>query len=408
MKERPAYPTREAATRAFAAHVSRGKAEIMDALCAPAGGALVIGAREGARFADAYTGRWYWNCHSNGGVYNLGHRHPAVVSAVKGALDHVDVGNAHLVSDARAHLAARLAETTGGRLPGVVFGVSGGEAIDVAVKAARARTGRQKIVSAIGGYHGHTGFALAAGDASYRAPYGPNLAGFVQVPWNDLAALEREVDDDTAAVLFETIPATLGMTMPAPGFHAAAAEIARRRGALYVLDEVQTGLGRTGTFWAFEEDDVVPDVIVTGKGLSGGVYPITATIMTPEVHAFFDDNPFIHVSTFGGSELGCAAAEAMLDVTLADGFLARVRAVAERFRRGFEGMPFELRQRGAFMGLKLPNPWDGMAALQKLLAGGVWAVTANHDTSVVQFLPPLVLTDDEADAIVDAVRRALS
>src|SRR5262249_2932200 len=128
----PPYATREAAAGAFAAHVSRGKVEIMRALGATVGGELVMGERSGAPFADAFSGRWYWNCHSNVGAHNLGHRHPAVVAALKSALDHLDVGNQHLVSGVRAHLAARLGATTAGRLPGVVFSAAGGEATDVA------------------------------------------------------------------------------------------------------------------------------------------------------------------------------------------------------------------------------------------------------------------------------------
>jgi len=402
------FADRAAAAAAFATHVNRGKVDLFRALFAGQGGELVMGERRGARFADAYSGRWYWNCHCNGGVFNLGHRHPAVVAALREALDHVDIGNHHLVSAARAHLAARLSATTGGRLSGVVFGVAGGEANDLAIKVARARTGRVKIVSAAGGYHGHTGLALAAGDASYRQPFGPPAPGFVQVPWNHLDALEREVDGGCAAVLLETIPATLGMPMPAPGYLAAVSDLCRRRGALLILDEVQTGLGRTGTFWAHEQDDARPDMVTTGKGLSGGLYPITATLMTAELHSFFDAHPFIHISTFGGAELGCVAAEAMLDVTLAPGFLPRVRALGERFRAGLAGLPLTLRQRGLFMGLVMAHEGGGAVAMRKLIDAGVFALWAGHDSRVVQLLPPLILSDDEADAIIAAVRGALS
>jgi 4-aminobutyrate aminotransferase-like enzyme len=143
----PTYSTRGEALAAFAAHVNRGKVSFFEAMFAGAGGPLVLGERAGARFRDAYDDRWYWNCHSNGGVFNLGHRHPAVVGAVREALGSLDVGNHHLVSGLRARLAERLAASTGGRLPGVVFGVSGGEANDLAIKVARAHTRRSRIVS---------------------------------------------------------------------------------------------------------------------------------------------------------------------------------------------------------------------------------------------------------------------
>jgi acetylornithine/succinyldiaminopimelate/putrescine aminotransferase len=373
--------------------VNRGKVATFEAL----GVDLVMGERSGSRFRDAFDGRWLFNCHCNGGVFNLGHRNPTVVDAVRDALDHLDIGNHHLVSGWRATLAERLSGSTGGLLPGVVFGVGGGEANDLAIKLARAHTGRTGIVSAVGGYHGHTGLSMAAGDPEYRDPFGPNAPGFTQVPFNDLAALDVAVGDATAAVLLEPIPATLGMPMPAHGYLQGVERLCRERGALLILDEVQTGLGRTGTRWYFEQEGLQPDLMTTGKGLSGGVYPITATLMTAAVHAFFDDHPFVHISTFGGAELGCVAALAVLDVIETPGFLERVIAVGERFEAAFTGLPFELRRRGLFMGIKLPGEGDGMTAAGALIANGVFAVFANNDTSVLQFLPPLTITDDEVD-----------
>ncbi|HEX9258532.1 MAG TPA: aminotransferase class III-fold pyridoxal phosphate-dependent enzyme [Acidimicrobiales bacterium] len=397
------YPSADATADAFAAHVNAGKVAMFRAL----GLDLVMGERSGPRFRDAFTGQWLYNCHSNGGVFNLGHRHPAVVGAVRDALDRLDIGNHHLVSGWRARLAERLAASTGGLLSGVVFGVGGGEANDLAIKLARAHTGRTGVVSAIGGYHGHTGLSLAAGDPEYRDPFGPNLPGFAQVPFDDLVALDAAVDDTTAAVILEGIPATLGMPIPSPGYLPGVERVCRERGALLIIDEVQTGLGRTGTMWFFQQEGVSPDIVVTGKGLSGGVYPITATLMTGAVHRFFDDHPFVHISTFGGSELGCVAALAVLDVVESPGFLERVRVLGDRFERGFAGAPFALRRRGLFMGLKLASEGDGVVAAGGLIRAGVFAVFANNDTSVVQLLPPLVLDDAEADEIITIVRSVL-
>jgi acetylornithine/succinyldiaminopimelate/putrescine aminotransferase len=395
------YPTAAATTAAFADHVNRGKVAMFEAF----GLDLVMGERSGARFRDAFDDRWYFNCHSNGGVFNLGHRNTAVIAAVGEALDHLDIGNHHLVSGWRARLAERLAATTDGVLPGVVFGVGGGEANDLALKLARAHTGRLGIVSAVGGYHGHTGLSMAAGDAEYRDPFGPNLPGFTQIPFNDLAALDAAVDDTSAAVILEPIPATLGMPLPEPGYLAAVERLCHDRGALLILDEVQTGLGRTGTTWFYAQEGVRPDMVTTGKGLSGGVYPITATLMTTELHRFFDDHPFVHISTFGGAELGCVAALTVLDIIEAPGFAEHVRTVGERFEAGFADLPFELRRRGLFMGLKFPNASGGIEAARDLIGAGVFAVFANNDTSVVQFLPPLTIGDGEVDELIDIVRR---
>jgi acetylornithine/succinyldiaminopimelate/putrescine aminotransferase len=397
------YATRDDAWGAFAAHVSRGKARALEAI----GVDLVIGDREGARFRDAYSGRWFWNCHCNGGVFNLGHRNPRVVGALREALDHLDLGNHHLVSGWRAHLAEQLAASTGGRLPYALFTPSGTEAVDVALRLARAHTGRTKIVSTLGGYHGLAGLPLAASDPRWQEPFGPALPGFEHVPFNDADAIQGAVDDETAAVILESIPATLGFPLPDPGYLRAVGEATRSRGALLILDEVQTGLGRTGTTWYYEQEDVEPDLVITGKGLSGGVYPISAALLSEQLETFFDDQPFAYVSTFGGAELGCVTASAVMDEISEPGFLERVEEAGRRFEKGFESLPFELRRRGLTMGLKFSEEHGGVAAAKRLIDAGVFAVYAEHDHSVTQFKPPLVVTDGEIDEIVAVMHDAL-
>lgn len=396
------YTDGAATESAFEHHVNPGKVAVFRAM----GLELVMGERYGIRFQDAFDGEWYVNCHCNGGVFNLGHRNPQVIDAVRGALDHLDIGNHHLVSGWRARLAERLSATTDDALPGVVFGVGGGEAVDLAIKVARGSTGRGKIVSIHGGYHGHTGLAMAAGDEEYRHPFGPNPVDFVQVPFNDIEAMHATVDGDTAMVLLEPIPATLGMPIPEPGYLAAVRDVCDRHRAVLCFDEVQTGLGRTGTIWYHQQEGVVPDILVTGKGLSGGIYPITATLMTEELQAFFMDHPFVHISTFGGAELGCVAALATLDVIETPGFLERVASLGERFESGLAHLPFEIRRRGLFMGFAFDDPMGGLSATKQMIDAGVFAIFANNDQSVLQFLPPLVISDDETDNLIDTIQRA--
>lgn len=398
------YADRDALFDDFARYLSPGKANLYRA----AGMDLVMGERGGVTFRDAYDGRVYYNCHCNGGVFNLGHRNPRVVSAVRDALGELDIGNHHLASGYRTKLAARLCASAHKGIEGVIFGVSGGEAVDLAIKLVRGVTGRMGVVSASGGYHGHTGLALSAGDPAYRDAFGPVLPGFLQVPFNDVGAMRQAVTHDTAAVILEPIPATLGMPIAEPGYFRAVWEICQERGAKLICDEVQTGLGRTGTIWYFQQLGVEPDVIVTGKGLSGGVYPITATLLTREVHSVLDERPFCHVSTFGGAELGCVAALTTLDIVEEPGFLERVQAVSERFGAALSGLPFELRRKGLMMGIRLGQQGAGMLAVRRLAEEGVFAVWANNDTSVVQLLPPLIVADAEVDEITARVRRALS
>ncbi len=396
------HDPKPAITERFARHVSSGKV----AFYQQAGIDFVLGRRDGIYVWDL-DGQRLINAHCNGGVFNLGHRHPRIVAALRDALDAgLDIGNHHLVSEMRSRLAERLAALSGGDLSRVVFGVSGGEAIDLALKLARGHTRRAKIISAVGGYHGHTGLALAAGDELYRAPFGPAAPGFVQVPFGNLDALAAEMDDDTAAVIFETIPATLGIAIPPEDFYAGVRELCDRRGALMIADEVQTGLGRCGAVWGIDTYAVQPDIVVTGKGLSGGLYPMSATLYREPLNDILHANPFIHVSTFGGSELGCAVSLAVLDLLAEPGFLEHVRAMAEIFRQGFADLQSRhplvagANQRGLMMGLKLASPRLGPALSQLGFRRGLLAIYANHDPSVLQVLPPLIITAEQAQDLL--------
>jgi putrescine aminotransferase len=398
------YPSHEALLDAFATHVHPGKVRTFEAL----GVDVVMGERQGPRFQDARSGRWLWNCHSNGGVFNLGHRNPTVVRALRDALDHLDVGNHHLVSGWRARAAEQLADSTGGTLPGVVFTVSGSEAIDVALKIARGSTGRRRIVSTDGSYHGATGLAVAAGgDAPTRRRYLLDLPEFVHVPWDDLDAMRAAVDDDTAAVLLEAIPATLGFPPPSLGYLRGVQELCRERGALFVVDEVQTGLGRTGSFWFSRQEALHPDALIVGKGLSGGIYPVSATLLARDPFAWFTEEFGSHPSSFGGSELGCVVASTVCDLVGADGFLEHVQGVAQRFAHGFHGAPFGLRQRGLVMALETGREGGAFEAWAELFRAGVFTFPAAYDPSVLQFKPPLILRDEEADEIISLVRSVL-
>lgn len=394
----------------FARHVSSGKVAFFEAV----GIDFVLGRREGSYMWDLADEKRLIDCHCNGGVFNLGHRHPDVIRALVESLEALDIGNHHLISAGRAALAQRLAQLAPGDLPYTVFGVGGGEAIDLAIKVARGYTGRTNIISAKGGYHGHTGLALAAGDEQYRAPFGPLAPGFFQVPFNDVEALEDTVDDDTAAVIFETVPATYGVLVPDLGFMAQARELCDRRGAVLIVDEVQTGLGRTGKLWGIEHFGVTPDIMVIGKGLSGGIYPISATCLKKELEVVFHEQPFIHVSTFGGAEVGCVVALKVLELTSDPDFLSHVEELATAFSRGFEalqerhpGVLVRLRQLGLMMGIEMVNANCGPLFTKAAYDNGLLAIYANNDPRVVQLLPPLIIDQDLVEQILIRVDRAL-
>ncbi len=393
----------------FRNHVSSGKVAFWEGFDMT----FVMGRREGIYAWDLDGEKRLINLHTNGGVYNLGHRHPEIVEVLKQALDEVDIGNGHLISKARAEAARLLADLMPGDLDYTVFSVGGGEAVDLAFKAARAYTGRTRIISARGGYHGHTGLAMAAGDEYYRAPFGPQPPGFSQAPFGDAAALAAIMDNDTAAVILETVPATLGMPLPPEGYLKEVRRLCEENGALLIMDEVQTGLGRTGRMWAFEHFDIIPDMVVLGKGLSGGIYPIAATVLRRPIESIFHADPHIHVSTFGGSELGCRVMQKVLEITSAPEFLAHVNNLAGRFTDGVARLIdkwrllIELRRLGLFMGLKMEDEECGPLLSLAGYRNGLLMVYANNDKSVCQFLPPLIMEPDQVDEVLERLDQAL-
>lgn len=395
----------------FASHVSSGKAAFFQM----AGIEFVQGRREGPFIWDLAGEKRVIDCHCNGGVFNLGHRHPEIVQTLVESLQTLDIGNHHLISESRARLAARLAELTPGNLAYTVFGVGGGEAVDLAFKAARGFTGRPQIVSARGGYHGHTGLALAAGDAKYYRPFGEPAPGFTQVPFGDVAGLETAVSEQTAAVILETVPATYGILTPEPDYLPQVRELCDRRGALLISDEIQTGLGRTGKLWGVDHFGVVPDIMVLGKGLSGGIYPMAATCFRRDLESVFHEDPFIHISTFGGAEVGCAVALRVLEMAADPAFLAHVNELAAFFREGFVALRAKhprlvvrLRQLGLMMGIEMVNEYCGPLFSKAAYDNGLLSVYAYNDSRVAQFLPPLIIDLPLAQEILERVDAALT
>ena len=407
---KPLYASKKDVLKDYSQFVSKGKVDFFKKFRMD----MVMGKRDGIYFYDMETGRRFINCHCNGGVFNLGHRNPEILAALQEGFQEFDIGNHHLISAARAKLGARLAELMPGSISKTVFGVGGGEAVDLALKLAMGHTGRPNIISAKGGYHGHTGLALAAGDAQFRDPFGIHLSNFRQFPFNDIRTLENAVDDQTAAVILEPIPATLGIVVPDDSFLQAVRKICRERGALLIIDEVQTGLGRTGKLWAVEHWNVEPDILVIGKGLSGGLYPITATCFKPELERIFLEDPFIHISTFGGSEAGCLPALKVLEISSQPDFLKHVLDLGDYFEEGFRKISdrvirpkFTVRQKGLMIGLKFDTPLKAMALSKLLYDNGLFAVFSGNDPSVVQFLPPLITTFQEAGDILKILEKSI-
>lgn len=372
---------------------------------------LVIGRRE-RYFLHDLSGHRLYDLHLNGGTYNLGHRNPEIIAELKEALDHFDIGNHHFPAIGRAALSKKLVETAPPGMRYAVLSSGGGEAIDIGLKCARYATKRRKIVSVEKAYHGHTGIALGTADGRYADQFlsAGRPEEYVKVPFNDLAAMEAALaPGDAACVIMETIPATYGFPLPADGYLLAVKKLCEKYGALYVADEVQTGLLRCGGghLWGISSYGVTPDIIVTSKGLSGGLYPIGAVITNAAGGGWLDEDGWGHISTFGGSELGCVAALKTLEITLRPETIVNVDRVAAAMRAGLDAIrarhPFftGIRQRGVIFGLEFNgHPEGAKHVMRELYAQGVWAIFSQLDPRVLQFKPGILLTPEECDDIL--------
>ena len=358
---------------------------------------LVLARGEGAHVWDA-DGREYVDLLGGIAVNALGHAHPRLVAAVTEQLQTLGHISNFFASAPQISLAERLVGLLGteGR---VFFTNSGAEANEAAFKLTR-RTGRTRIVATEGSFHGRTMGALAlTSKQAYRAPFEPLPGDVVFVPYGDVAALEAAVDADTAAVLVEPVQGEAGVIVPPRDYLPAAQRIAHEHGALLWLDEIQTGVGRTGAWFAHQhpalvDAPVVPDIVTLAKGLAGGI-PIGACIATQGSGKLFD--PGNHGTTFGGNPVAASAALTVLDVVGEDGFLARVGRAGDRLRAAAaaDARVTETRGEGLLVGLTLAEPKAAEVVSAAQDAGFLLnAATPER----IRMAPPLVLADADIDA----------
>jgi acetylornithine/succinyldiaminopimelate/putrescine aminotransferase len=293
------------------------------------------------------------------------------------------------------------------------YGSGGGEAIDIALKTARHASKKRKIVSIIKAYHGHTGLALKTGDERFSKMFlSEDTEGeFIQVPFNDLNAMEDALKKrDVAAVIMETIPATYGFPMPEEGYLPAVKRLCERYDALYIADEVQTGLMRTGALWACTRYGIEPDIMVTGKGIGGGLYPLGCTLITERCAGWLHEYGFGHISTGGGAELGCVVAMKVLEMVQRPEVQATVQMISDSMRVGLERIMAEyddffigIRQHGLVMGLEFNHEQGAKPVMKHLYRNGVWAIFSTLDPRVLQFKPGLLLSQADCEEVLRRV-----
>ncbi|RCG27655.1 acetylornithine transaminase [Streptomyces diacarni] len=358
---------------------------------------------EGAQLWDA-EGRQYTDFVGGIAVNALGTGHPAVVRAVSDQIATLGHVSNLFIAEPPVALAEKLLEVAG-RSGKVYFANSGAEAVEAVFKIGR-RTGRSHMVAAQGGFHGRTMGALAlTGQPGKQDPFRPLPGDVTHVPYGDVEALREAVTDRTAFVILEPVQGEMGVVLPPAGYLAAAREITAATGTLLVVDEIQTGVGRTGHWFACQAEGVEPDLVTLAKGLGGGL-PLGATLAFGDAAELLE--PGQHGSTFGGNPVACAAGLAVLETIAADGLLDHVKRVGTRLREGILGLDHpsvaQVRGAGLLLGIVLTEP---IAPRAQQAAQDAGFLVNSVAPDVVRIAPPLILSEAEADAFVRALPAVL-
>lgn len=364
--------------------------------------ALVRGA--GATVWDA-DGRAYIDCVAGIAVASVGHCHPAVVQAINQQAQTLITCPEMVYNDQRARFMARLAAILPGDLDRIFLCNSGTEAVEAALKFARLSSGRTEVVATMRGFHGRSLGALSATHKKdYRQPFLPLLPGFSHVPFGNLAKMETAVTENTAAVILEIIQGEGGVRPADPSYFQAVRQLCHERGALLIVDEVQTGYGRCGTMFACQQAGIVPDLICLGKAIAGGI-PMGAVGIGSRV---VNLAPGLHGSTFGGNPLACAAANAVLDLFAAEGLDGRTAETGAYLLAQLQEInsPLirEVRGAGLLVGIELKI--RAMDVVRGLMERGVLTLTAG--STVLRLVPPLIISKEEIDQVVAALAEVLA
>ncbi|WTJ06007.1 ornithine--oxo-acid transaminase [Streptomyces lydicus] len=366
---------------------------------------VVVATAEGAWMTDV-EGRRYLDMLAGYSALNFGHGNRRLLDAARAQLERVTLTSRAFHHDRFGDFCTQLAELCGMEL--VLPMNTGAEAVETAIKTARkwgyrvkgVPDGHARIIVADNNFHGRTTTIVSfSTDAEARADFGPYTPGFDVVPYGDLTALEAAVVDDTVAVLLEPVQGEAGVLVPPPGYLAGVRELTRRRNVLFIADEIQSGLGRTGRTFACEHENVVPDVYVLGKALGGGVVPVSAVVSSREVLGVFA--PGEHGSTFGGNPLACAVALEVIAMLRTGEFQQRATELGDHLHSELgllvgDGAVDAVRGRGLWAGVDInPSRGTGRAVSEELLTRGV-LVKDTHGATI-RLAPPLVISKEDLD-----------
>ena len=407
----------------FRDHINPGFLEYRKATDPDGAGAVVEWADADLNSYRDVTGRRYLDCLGGFGIFNVGHRNPKVVKAVSAQLQRQPLHSQDLLDPLRAMLAKALAMLTPAGLDFSFFCNSGTEAVEGALKLARAYDpAKQTIVAATKGFHGKSyGSLSASAKAEFRRPFGPMLPNIEHVPFNDLPALRdmmtscKAVGEDVGAVLLEPIQGEGGVNIPDDDYLPGVRALCDEFGSLLILDEVQTGMGRTGKMFCCEHYGVAPDIMCLAKAFGGGVVPAGAVVGRREIFSRLFDNPFLHTSTFGGNPLACAAALATINVLIEDKLPQSAAVLGERMLAGLraaaaghQDIVVDVRGKGLLMALEFHDDATGFELGKRMLDRGVLVSGTLVNARVIRVEPPLTITQAEADYVCESVKESLA
>jgi putrescine aminotransferase len=369
-------------------------------------------ARDGAYVTDD-QGAKYIDCYSSASTYNLGRRNIRLVSRLKQAILETDQGNFVMLSEEKALLAGKISEFVPGPLDCVLFGVTRGESMDAACKLARGATGRPGLITVDNGSYGDTGFALSLSQHPLKKDFGDLIPGIMTVPFGDLSAAEAAIGQNTAAFILEPVQAENHCCSADSGYFKQIRRLCSKAGVCLIFDESQTGFGRTGKKFAFEHFGVYPDILVVGEAMTGGMFPMTATVFTKELKRFFDLHPLIHLSTFGGHDVGCLVASAALDEyertrpwenALMQGttILNELRAVmaSKDWIKSVSGL-------GLLISLDFNSTETATGFCLSAGKNGILVRKGTVDSCCVIIRPSLLITADETEIIIHGIKAAM-
>jgi ornithine--oxo-acid transaminase len=373
---------------------------------------IVISKAEGV-WVESPEGDRYMDMLSAYSAVNQGHRHPKIIQALKDQADKVTLTSRAFHSDQLGPWYEKVSKLTKKNM--VLPMNTGAEAVETALKAAR-RWGydvkgiaenQAEIIACNGNFHGRTmGAVSLSSDPEYKRGFGPMLPGIKLIPYGDIDALKAAITPNTAAFLIEPIQGEAGIIVPPQGFLKAAAELCKENNVLFIADEIQAGLGRTGKMFACEWEEVIPDMLILGKALGGGVFPISCVVANSDVLGVF--NPGSHGSTFGGNPLACAVSIAAIDVLVDENLVERSLDLGNYFLEQINSIPCpiikEVRGKGLFIGVELTE--EARPYCEQLKDEGLLC-KETHDT-VIRFAPPLIISKEEIDWAVEKIKKVLA